>query len=57
MSARLPTAFESAVKTMITNSITAVYNESAAASIVTTTHRIEADPTTWSSFSLARKIG
>jgi hypothetical protein len=53
MSAWLPTAFESAVKTMIANSIAAVNNKAATLSFVVTTNRIEANPPTWSVFALA----
>jgi hypothetical protein len=53
MSARLPTTFEPAIETVITYSITAIDNESATASIITATNRIEANPTTWSCFTLS----
>jgi hypothetical protein len=53
MSTRLPTTFEPAVKTMITDSIAAVNNKAAALSFVVTTNRIEANPTTWSVFTLS----
>jgi hypothetical protein len=41
---------------MIANSIAAVDYEAAAASIVSATNRIEADPTAWSSLTFSRKI-
>jgi hypothetical protein len=50
MSAWLPTAFEPAIEAMITDSITAIYNKSTAATVIATTNRVEAYPTAWSLF-------
>jgi hypothetical protein len=50
MSTRLPTAFESAIETMIANSITAVNNKTTTLSFVVTAYRIETNPSTWSMF-------
>jgi hypothetical protein len=56
MSARLPTAFKTTIETMITNCIAGINNKTATLSFVVTTNRIEADPTTWGSFTLSWKI-
>jgi hypothetical protein len=46
----LPTAFESAVKTMITDSIAGIDNKAATLPFVVTTWGIETNPTAWSLF-------
>jgi hypothetical protein len=56
MPARLPTAFESAIETVITDSITAINNKSTALPFVVTANSIKPNPTTWCLFTLAGKI-
>ena len=56
MSTGLPTTFEPAIEAMIAHSVAAIYNKSAAPSVIATTYRIEANPTAWGSFTLSRNI-
>jgi hypothetical protein len=44
LSTWLPTAFESAVKTMIANGVSAVYNEATTLSIILAADCVKADP-------------
>jgi urea transporter len=46
----LPTAFEPAVKAMVTDSITGINNKAATLPFVVTTWGIETDPTAWGFF-------
>jgi len=52
----LPTAFEPAIKAVIAYSVSVVDNESTTLSLVITTDSIKRYPTTWSMFTLARKV-
>jgi hypothetical protein len=56
MSAWLPTAFESAIETVITHSIACVHNESAALTFVITTNCIEPNPSTGGVFAFAGQV-
>jgi hypothetical protein len=56
MSARLPTAFEAAIETVIADSIAPVDNKAATASIIATADSIETNPTAWGCFTFSWNI-
>jgi len=56
VSARLPAAFEPAIKTVIADCIATIHNKATATSVVITTNCIEADPTAGSCFALTGQV-
>jgi hypothetical protein len=54
VSARLPTAFEATIETVIADRITGIDYKSTTLPFVITAGRIETYPTTWSMFTFAR---
>jgi hypothetical protein len=56
MSTGLPTAFKSAIETMIANCITGINYKSTTLPFIITAGRIKTYPTTWSVFTLARQV-